>query len=475
MRTSLWRCLARPAYLFSAAPWAALLALIIPPVTLLLCAGIGMLLPVVLVLVGETAAPPVVTVIFGLLILVSPLLLLALAPAGAVWYGHVQRWLLRMLGFRGVSNAHVPLPVRPLKRWFSVRYREPATWREVLASVIDAVAAVLFTLLLGAEAFVLGVCAFCAGYLGIYRAPLEDMTGAPWRLRIVDGELTGSSASYTPEDWWRFAAAGLVALLIFGYLNGLVAAAWASLTKALMAPRPEEIQRQVDRLTFSRAAIMESFEAERRRIERDLHDGVQQELVNLSLRLGMVQMELGALNAEGARTGPAQRQLAQAQEQTTHALQTLRNTVRGIYPAVLEDHGLRAALEELANNALLPTELTWAACAKLPPDVERTAYYAVSEAMTNALKHSAATRLRITAHTAQGALTVQVHDDGQGGADAARGSGISGLDERAQALGGSVTVDSPVGGPTVLRLWLPLDAERPGHSLPWGAPRVSRI
>lgn len=466
MSRSLWRSLARPAYLVSAGPWQALLALVSPVVVwsalaVTLLGGFAG----ALVLLGQGSRfSPSVSLVVILFLLVAPAAGLLSVPLVALWFGYTERWRLRLMGFTAVADPHVPMPVRPLRRWLVFRYQEPATWREVLSAVLSQAFCLLVLALLTVESAVLAVLVYCLVLLSRGQ-PVDRNLITPWEAAGEHGPV-GPVQTFTPDSWWIFALLLLLGLVVSGYVNGLVAAASGSVSKALLAPRPEEMQRQVERLTFSRAAIMDSFEAERRRIERDLHDGVQQELVNLSLRLGLVEMELGSLKGQGADTRATAHQLREAQNQTSHALQTLRNTVRGIYPAVLEDHGLRAALEELANNCLLPARLDYALAQAPPPDLARTAYYAVSEAMTNALKHSGASCLEISVRSADGQLAVEVLDDGCGGVDAARGSGIAGLDERARALGGRVDVDSPAGGPTRLVLRLPWDTDRPDPRAP---------
>lgn len=446
MTISMWRQLARPLYALSGGPWIALFALAMQPAIML--AG-GLLL---IMVTGGLSTHSVTTP----LILLLPLVCIAIIPLVGLWYGYVERGRLWVLGFDGVDSGHVRMPLRPFWSWIAVRYREPATWREVLATVVGGIFGLLSIVVLFLQVAVLAAMGWALLYLGVLHERIDEGSFAPLDAEIPD---------LAPEDWWMVALAILAALIVFGYLNGLLAAISASASKALLAPRPEEIQRQVVRLASSRDRIMESFEGERRRIERDLHDGVQQELVNLSLRLGMVELDLKGLEQQGADAAGAREQLTLAQEQARHALQTLRSTVRGIYPAVLEDHGLRAALEELANNCILPVELDYDAAHPLPRSAERTAYYAANEAIANALKHAEATRLRITARSAEGALRLEIADDGRGGADAARGSGITGLNERAEALGGAVDVDSPPGGPTTLRLRLPLNQDERASTL----------
>ncbi|WP_165313137.1 sensor histidine kinase [Rothia halotolerans] len=449
MTTSMWRKLSRPLYAVSEGPWLALFALAMQP--FLAFAALMLLLAVVGGLGSYSLTSP--------LILLLPFICVAMIPLFGLWYGYIERGRLWVLGFDGVASGHVRLPLRPFWTWIRVRYREPATWREVLATVIGGIFGLVSAVILILETATAAALAASLVTLGLVREEIQSNYLGPL------APLAPDVAGFTPDEWWKFALLLLLALIVFGYLNGLLAAISASASKALLAPRPEEIQRQIEGLTNSRARIMESFEGERRRIERDLHDGVQQELVNLSLRLGMIELDIKGLEQQGVDAAGAREQLTLAQEQARHALQTLRNTVRGIYPAVLEDHGLRAALEELANNCILPVDLSYCATTVLPQNIERTAYYAANEGIANALKHSTASRLGITAHSAEGTLHLEISDNGQGGADPAHGSGIAGLNERAEAMGGTVVVDSPAGGPTTLRVRLPLNQDERVNTL----------
>ncbi len=269
-----------------------------------------------------------------------------------------------------------------------------------------------------------------------------------------------------PENWWPVIPIGLLMLCLFAYVNAILAAGQASLLRLLCGPRQRELARNVERLIQSRVALVEAFEAERRRIERDLHDGVQQELVTLAARLGMVSLELDDLAAEGTDTTLARGALDAAQGQAEHAMATLRDTVRGIHPAVLTDHGLGAALDELANRTPIPLDLDVAEFGRLPASVETAAYYLVTEAISNAAKHTAATRLTVRAGIEDGALTVTVTDNGHGGADESAGTGLRGLRERAETLGGRFDIISPDGGPTTLHTTLPILAERAERDAP---------
>jgi signal transduction histidine kinase len=217
-------------------------------------------------------------------------------------------------------------------------------------------------------------------------------------------------------------------------------------------------------LTTSRTRIVTAADHARQRIERDLHDGAQQRLVSLALRLRAAQA--GAPPDSGELAG----ELDSLVSEVTSALDELRELARGIHPVVLVEGGLPAALETLALRSAVPVELNVAIEGRLPAQIEIAAYYAVSEALTNAAKHAAASAVQVQVDTvqAEGAdlLRVEVRDDGRGGAAVAQGTGLLGLKDRAEALGGRIHLHSPPGSGTTLRLELPLTAPNGGATFP---------
>jgi len=386
-----------------------------------------------------------VSAALGVLLVPLVIITLLLLPLWGIVIGAFERRRTRILGFPAQESGHVPLSRAQRHIWLAVRINEGATWRETAALLLDLVVG----------GIVLAVLFFEG--LGIVLLVYVAVSGArgPTRLNLF-GDVW---IVVTPHTWWTVIPIGLIALGVFSYVNAVLAAGQATLLRALCGPRHRELARNVERLMQSRVTLVEAFETERRRIERDLHDGVQQELVTLAARLGMVSLELDDLDAGGADTGPARGALDAAQSQAEHAMATLRDTVRGIHPAVLTDHGLRAALEELADRSSVALRLELADLGRLPGSVETAAYYLVTEAISNATKHTTATRVTVRATVDQEMLVVVVTDDGHGGADAGAGTGLRGLRERAETLGGRFTVVSPIGGPTTLHLTVPLQTE----------------
>jgi signal transduction histidine kinase len=211
-----------------------------------------------------------------------------------------------------------------------------------------------------------------------------------------------------------------------------------------------QLRARVEELRASRARIVEAGTAERRRLERNLHDGAQQRLVALSLTMRLAQSKL--------RNDPdtAEKLLGGAQDELTRALEELRELARGIHPAVLSDRGLAPALEALAGRSPVPVELAGTPRERLPPAVEAAAYFVVAEALTNVVKYAKASQARVQISRGNGHAIVEVADDGCGGADPDRGSGLRGLADRISALDGTLELRSPEGAGTLLRAEIPV-------------------
>jgi signal transduction histidine kinase len=209
-----------------------------------------------------------------------------------------------------------------------------------------------------------------------------------------------------------------------------------------------ELERRVQRLTESRAIAVDSAAAELRRLERDLHDGAQARLIALGMSLSAAERLIPA----GADAALAL--ITEARDSSAQALQELRGLVRGVHPPVLADRGLADAVRSLALDIAIPTHVDIDLPGRLEAPVEGACYFAVAEILTNAVKHSGAREIRVRMEHRRGVLRVEVVDDGAGGADAARGTGLAGLERRLAAFDGIVAVSSPPGGPTIVALEL---------------------
>ena len=211
------------------------------------------------------------------------------------------------------------------------------------------------------------------------------------------------------------------------------------------------LQQRVEQLSESREASVDAAEAERRRIERDLHDGAQQRLVALAMDLGLAKERLERGEDDAATVAL----VGHAHDEAKRAITELRELVRGIHPAVLADRGLDAALSALAARCPVPVDLQVDLPERPPAAIEATAYFVVGEALTNVAKHSRARSVRVRVSRRGPIVAVEVTDDGVGGAVVHRSGGLAGLADRVRAVEGTLRLASPVGGPTTLLAELP--------------------
>ncbi|WP_086171700.1 sensor histidine kinase [Streptomyces pharetrae] len=241
----------------------------------------------------------------------------------------------------------------------------------------------------------------------------------------------------------------LGSVLLFLDVQGLYSLAALDTRTARECFGPSErelLQQRIDELAASRAAVVQAVDVERRRIERDLHDGVQQRLVALAMLLGRARRSRDPERADAL--------LLQAHEESQGVLTELREVAWRVYPSALDSLGLQEALGGVAERCSIPLRIAFEVGAPLPKPVETAAYFVVSEAVTNAAKHSSATAIEVRVALTGARLAVRVEDNGKGGADPA-GSGLAGLRGRVAALDGALHIDSPLGGPTTISAELP--------------------
>jgi signal transduction histidine kinase len=265
--------------------------------------------------------------------------------------------------------------------------------------------------------------------------------------------LGPESGNYDDVVW--YIANAVIATVPFAFLYGLLRTrlSEADLVAEENVRLDAELQARLDDLRESRARIVQAGDAARRKLERDLHDGAQQRLVGLALDLRLAREKLADDPAAAAAM------LDDASTELARATEELRELARGIHPAVLSDRGLAAAVESLAKRAPLPVEIDASLEDRLPEPVEAAAYFVVSEALTNVVRHSGADRAEVGMRRDDGRLVVEVADDGTGGADPG-GSGLRGLADRVAALDGRLRVDGPAGGGTIVRADIPLTGTR---------------
>ena len=365
-------------------------------------------------------------------------------------------------------------------------YRDLMTWRAIKNALAGLLAGLAGGVLLGALIVIWGVTLFTLAtgtddweHVVVYVGIVLLITAlTPWlvhglsamqrsRLRATLGAEIPAPVRPLGRTWHQLGyhllavpvglAGGLLAVLfpLAPWLARWFTETDEGLARALLGPgRRESLAQRVESLARSRADLVAAADAERRRIERDLHDGAQQRLVSLAMNLGMARERFGG-ESEPVRTA-----LAAAHDEAVLALTELRQFIRGLHPAVLSDRGLGPALSGLAARAPLPVRLRVDVPKPASPGVEAVAYFIVSEALANVAKHASATAVQISVIPRAGGITVEVADDGAGGADPG-GRGIRGLADRVETLGGTLTVASAPGQGTRLTAVIPDGAGPP--------------
>ena len=367
-----------------------------------------------------------------------------LATALGRWFADLHRqWAAERLG-EPVDRPYLPTPDAGwLVRLWTI-LRDPATWRDWAWLVANSITG-WFTYGLSLLLFLGGVFYLIYPLLyqltppQVFRTPLGDA----FRLHSV-----AQSFALVPL--------GPVLLLLWYTTAVRLANLNARVIRALLGPTEQaRLRARVQQLATSRAETVDTQAGELRRIERDLHDGAQARLVSLGMSLGLAEQLLPD------DPQAVQQLLAEARASTSSALTELRDLVRGIHPPVLADRGLDGALKALALVNPIPTTVVTRLPGRLPAPVESAAYFAVTEALSNAIKHAQAQHIRITVEFAPhqgdtaGQLTMRVSDDGHGGASIDIGTGLRGIARRLAAFDGTLAVDSPPGGPTEIRMSLP--------------------
>ncbi|MEU0850159.1 sensor domain-containing protein [Streptomyces flaveolus] len=419
---NVWQAMSRPGFLLSPWPWRAAGYLLtgVP-------AGVAALVGIVTTAVLGT--------VLSLVLVGLPLLLLT-ALAGLP-VARVERRRLRLVDAGPAPDPHRTGVGRGPWAWLTTQLREQATWQELGHALLFAV------LLWPLDALVLTVALLF---------PLS-MAATPLLMATVgDGEEVKVLKQWTVTTWpaaCGFALLGLVLLALGAYVLAAAAGARAELTRLLIAPRGGGLDAKVVELTRSRVRLVDAFEAERRRIERDLHDGAQQRLVALTMTLGLARLDVPP--------GPLADQLAKAHREAGRALEELRELIHGIHPKVLADYGLEAAVADAADRSAVPVDLDLELPGRLPQAVEAAAYFVVCEALANVARHSGASRAEVRGRHRGGRLFLDIGDDGRGGARAGEGSGLTGLADRVSVLDGRLSLSSPPGGPTLLRVEMPCE------------------
>jgi signal transduction histidine kinase len=362
------------------------------------------------------------------------------------WLAEIERSTISTLTGKRIASPYRPLPEGSWWDRLRARLADPATWKDLTFLFLQ---------------FPFGLLSFIVA-LTVLSVGLTGLTLPLWYWAVPDG-----------ADWTVFqllevdtlpealAAAALGALILWVGIPalGLLGRGYGAYAELLLGSNEDPaVTAQMSDLRDARSRIIEAADAERRRIERDLHDGAQQRLVALSLNLRMAEKRA----AEG---DPAAAELVRsAGEEAGLALRELRDLARGIHPAILTNRGLPAALDDLAGRALVPVELVNVPGQRLPDPVESTIYFVVSECLANIGKHAKATQATVAVTVVGDDVEVIVKDDGVGGADLGNGSGLQGLEDRVGALDGCVDIESPAGGGTVVMATIPLSPPDPSQA-----------
>jgi signal transduction histidine kinase len=360
---------------------------------------------------------------------------------GTVW---AWRWLAKLERrlISALTGVQIEDPYRPEPRgagWsrkITTRLGDPATWKDLVF--------LLLQLPLGIASFTVAavVLTLAAGWIA---APA-------WYWSVPDGIELGITQVDTLGEALLLVPLGIVVAFVGIPALGQLGRAYGALAKLLLGSNPDpELTAQVTELESARSRIIAAADAERRRIERDLHDGAQQRLVALSLTLRMAETRAEKGDPETADL------IRNAGEEAGLALKDLRDLARGIHPAILTNRGLAAALDDLASRASVPVQVTAAPQERLPDQVEAAAYFVVSECLANVDKHAQAAGATVSVQAEDGQLRVEVADDGSGGVDSENGSGIQGLRDRVGALGGRLEIESPEAAGTRVRATIPLE------------------
>ena len=406
----------------------------------------GFVLTLVLLTAGFTVSASIIGTVIGLL-----LITVALRTSARLGSLH-RRLLKRFLG----DQIEAPARFRPgsgvLGR-LDRRLRDRAAWRGVWYSLIKLpVAAVqLYTIVL--TVFGLVDLSYPVDWLLFHQSTGARLSAL---VAVVPIPFGGSFQIYSWLGTYPAAIAGAACVVAAAWLARAINAADRSLVRSLLGP--SSMAERVSELERTRTLAVEDSAAALRRVERDLHDGAQMRLAALAMNLGMAREKLGDDDDEQPDNATVRELIDAAHRNAVDALADLRDLARGIHPPVL-DSGLASALATLAASSAIPVSVTADIGPRPAPAIETIAYFCAAELIANATKHSYADQIKIKIDTERtGLLRLEVSDDGIGGADAARGSGLAGLAQRVSTVDGRIEVVSPAGGPTTVTVELPLSA-----------------
>jgi signal transduction histidine kinase len=369
------------------------------------------------------------------------------------WLADLERHLIGLL-----TGIEIPSPYRaepPGASWWDklkLRLADPATWKDLVFLLLQ---------------FPLGIASFVVATV-VLGVAIGFLWAPAYYWAVPEGIEVGLFRADTLAEALALMPLGALALFVGIPALGALGRLYGLLAAVLLGSNADpELTAEVSDLRDARSRIIAAADAERRRIERDLHDGAQQRLVALALTLRMAEKRAD----EGdPKTGDLVRSAA---DEAGLALNELRNLARGIHPAILTNRGLAAALDDLATRATLPVEIVATPAERLPESVEAAAYFVVSECLANVSKHSGASSAQVSVTVADGRVTVSVSDDGVGGAELGSGTGIQGLLDRVGAVDGSLALHSPPGEGTRVVASIPLSIPEAAETpLPVRGPQI---
>jgi signal transduction histidine kinase len=369
--------------------------------------------------------------------------------AGAIEGSRSLARLERRRVFLGDADRPAAHPYRPLRGGpvavLRAEFADEARWRDVVYTAVNLPLSALEFIVVG----------------GVWFIGLALLTSPVWFDLLpaeAGAEPFGPLSGHDAPTVLLRALGGLALVPAAASLSQVVIGLQRGLVRALLCTSAErELRREVAELRESRAAVLDVEATELHRIERDLHDGAQQRLVALTIDLGRASERLET-DPEGAR-----RLIREGQEQARQALAEIRDLVRGIAPSILLDRGVVAAIESISGRGPVPMRVnsSLAPGERFSAAVERTAYFVAAEALANVAKHSGASRCEVRVRRDAASLVIEIEDDGRGGAVAAPGGGLAGLEQRVAGVDGTFSVDSPPGGPTIVRASIPLAPQVP--------------
>ncbi|MGO1850336.1 sensor histidine kinase [Microbacterium sp.] len=377
----------------------------------------------------------------GMLLALPTMIFIALFPLLPVWawlLSAIERQRVRLVDHESIPGPPAALRIPPWQH-VPARLASALGWREIAGTLLHLIFAAL-TFTLWTFGLTLALTLLLAPFLPLFGSAF---TVGDWRLDH-------------PAATIPIAVLGIIVLAVFLYAQLALAVLQAMTAKVLIGSRVEELEQQVTTLAGERVALVDAFEAERRRIERDLHDGPQQHLAGAALHLGLLRTRI---EQEQPDLLPG---LDSAHDEIERALDAIRAAVSGLRPRILIEKGLAAALIDLADRSAVPVRVDVDPVVRFSDAAEASVYSIATEFVANSLKHSGAHQITITLDTAPGGVRILLNDDGNGGADPARGTGLIGINHRVTLLRGTAELDSPIGGPTNLSIMLPSGIIRTG-------------